>query len=169
VRPYIVLWLVGAAGCGSVTASVHPALGPLPPAAPRVYLSTPDPPDVSRETQPPPFIPSYLPPPSSTDVALLFLTRDTPPTLDNDRIEWVARGCYVAEIWNSATNGRVTITLDTRADGTLDEVALDSGTDTFGRCLTRGLATRRLHTENARNHAVFTLSFYYTHRPVRLR
>ena len=108
--------------------------------SPRVYFSTPDPPE---------------PPPN---VHVTLSETAAPPSLERRRIETTARDCILGSMSWVPTPLEITMTLDTRDDGTREEATYEGATMQLGACLTDGLKSVPLHEEGASEHIVIVVT-----------
>jgi hypothetical protein len=102
-------------------------------------------------------LPDYKPMPESAREAYITLTTDAPGSFERKAIESVAHDCLLAQ-YTPKSSVEITMTLDTRADGTLTDASYDGANMALGTCLTEGIAKVRLHAEGKREHVVVVVN-----------
>ncbi len=102
-----------------------------------------------------PYQPAW-PEPSAPKVYVTMTVNEGPGSLERAAIEHAAQPCF-RDALSPGRTAIVTMTLDTRADGTTAGVSVEGATPSLGLCLTQGLARIPLHEEGTTQHVVVIL------------
>lgn len=139
-----------------VVACAHPsAHAPSPPLAKAV--SAPAVAEAPEEVSYPlaPYQPNW-PEPSPPKVYVTMTVNEGPGSLERVAIERVAQVCFLGSLSPGLT-AKVTMTVDTRADGTTEGLSVEGASTELGLCLSQGLAKLPLHEEGTNQRVVVIL------------
>jgi hypothetical protein len=102
-----------------------------------------------------PYRPTW-PDPTPPKVYVTMTVNEGPGSLERVAIERVAKVCF-SDALLPGRAAKVTLTLDTRADGTTEGASMEGASSDLGLCLTQGLAKLPLHQEGTTQRVVVIL------------
>ena len=94
----------------------------------------------------------------SADVYISLTPTEAPMSLERRLIETAAQSCFLQLDSREDHTTELTMTLETRDDGTVDDASIDHTTVSLGSCLIQRLVKVRLHEEGKRQHMVIVVS-----------
>jgi hypothetical protein len=106
------------------------------------------------------FLEKTSPHPSGGEVYITLMTSSAPMSLERKTIESAAHECFLYT--GGGRPVEITMTLETRDDGTLADASFDGASMPLGECMTQRLAKVPLHEEGKREHIVIVVNASFT-------